>query len=284
MTASPAPVSIDQRQAHATGLRRPVQVRVVGIVHERAHQGGPDAMTRQFIITIDGPAATGKTSVAHALAKRLGFEFLDTGAMYRAASLIALDAGLVVPSQPIDASRHASIVAAVERVDMVFDWRTDPPVLMCDARPVMRRIRDDDVTGVVSPVSGIMALRQIMVAKQRRIADDHPRLVTEGRDQGAVVFPEAPVKFFLDADPVVRARRRRDQMVDRRNRLGVTEPVQSIESIAEGLLERDAADAAEGRLLRPSDAIIIDTTNLDFQQVVDALVQHVRRELGPALA
>lgn len=237
-------------------------------------------MTSELIITIDGPAATGKTSVAHALANRTRCEFLDTGAMYRAASLIALDSGLVHPGLPIDPTRHDLIVKAVEAVRMAFDWACDPPTLRCNDDSVMDRIRDDDVTGVVSPVAGIRALRQIMVSKQRQIAADHPRLVTEGRDQGAIVFPDAPVKFYLDADPRVRAKRRRDQMIDRRNAHGVSEPVPTLEAIAQGLLERDAADTAAGRLIRPADAILVDTTNLNFNEVVDVLVAHVAREVG----
>jgi cytidylate kinase len=159
---------------------------------------------------------------------------------------------------------------------MAFDWKSDPPALICDGESVMERIRDDDVTGVVSPVAGIAALRRIMVAKQRQIADAHPRLVTEGRDQGAIVFPRAAVKFFLDADPLVRARRRRDQMIARRNKAGGHESVAGLSTIAEGLLERDAADTAEGRLLRPSDAQIVDTTDLGFQDVVEELVRRAK--------
>lgn len=236
----------------------------------------PHSAAKTIVITIDGPAATGKTSVAHEVARRLGFEFLDTGAMYRAAALIALRSSLVSPQRAIDPAQHDAIVRAVDRVSMAFDWKSDPPALLCDGESVMERIRDDDVTGVVSPVAGIAALRRTMVAKQRQIAEAHPRLVTEGRDQGAIVFPRAAVKFFLDADPLVRARRRRDQMIARRNKAGGSESVAGLSTIAEGLLERDAADTAEGRLLRPSDAQIVDTTDLGFQDVVEELVRRAK--------
>lgn len=257
-------------------LRSPVQVRVVdGLVRTGR------TMTSQAIITIDGPAATGKTSVAHGVAKALGFDFLDTGAMYRAAALLALESGLVKPGQVngYDRAVQDGLIGVVERTAMAFDWSKDPPALTCNGRDVMERIRDDDVTGIVSPIAGISALRAIMVAKQRQIAVDHPRLVTEGRDQGAIVFPGAPVKFFLDADPMIRAKRRRDQMLCRRNHLGTSEPVPTLATIAQQLLDRDAADASAGRLLRPGDAIVVDTSALNFQQVVDCLVEHARRLL-----
>lgn len=268
-----------------SGLRQPVEVRSVDVRHVAdltagaAHTKGA-SMSGSLVITIDGPAATGKTSVAHALAKRIGFEFLDTGAMYRAAALLAIESGAFAPGRPLLPADESPIVLAVDAVRMEFDWACDPPALQCNGRTVMDRIRDDDVTAIVSPVAGVRTLREIMVGKQRLIADHHPRLVTEGRDQGAVVFPHAPVKFFLDGDPLVRAARRREQIIERRNASGVTEPVQDLEAIAEDLVARDRADAAAGRLLRPIDAIVVDTGTMTFKQVVDLLTSHATAAIG----
>ncbi|MBX3387607.1 MAG: (d)CMP kinase [Phycisphaeraceae bacterium] len=242
----------------------------------------------RIIITIDGPAATGKSSVAHALARRLNFDFLDTGAMYRAAALLAVEADLWRPiataagagAASLDPADRSRIVDLVRTCDLEFDWGTPTPTLRCDGRNVMGRLRDDDVTAAVGPVSGIADLRTIMVAKQQAIGAAHPRLVTEGRDQGAVVFPDAAVKFFLDADPMVRASRRHSQMIDRNRRTGSAEAVPSVETIRDELLRRDRADAAEGRLLRPSDALIVDTTRLNFHEVVSELERLVRERVG----
>jgi cytidylate kinase len=160
---------------------------------------------RPIIITIDGPAGTGKSSVARQLAARLGLDFLDTGAMYRAAAAIAIDRGLPL-------SDPAALVRAVAQADLHFDWQTDPPSLIADNAPIDHRLRESDVTAIVSPIAGIAALRALMVQKQREIGEEHRRLVTEGRDQGSVVFPSAPVKFYLDASPEVRAVRRVQQL------------------------------------------------------------------------
>lgn len=269
------------------GIGVEIKVRVCGAHAGAGHIGTHDGMSGgRIIITIDGPAATGKSSVAHALARRLGFDFLDTGAMYRAAALMAVEAGLWrsgarAPGAPaLDPAEQTGVVELVRKSDLEFDWSTPTPTLRCDGRNVMGRLRDDDVTAAVGPVSGIADLRRIMVAKQQAIGADHPRLVTEGRDQGAVVFPDAAVKFFLDADPMVRATRRHAQMVDRNRRTGSAEPVPSVETIRDDLLRRDRSDAAEGRLLRPSDAVIVDTTRLNFHEVVSELERLVRERVG----
>src|SRR5215831_4996138 len=135
---------------------------------------------RPIIISIDGPAGTGKSSVARELATRLGLDFLDTGAMYRAAAAIVIDRQL-----PRDDA--AQIVKTVAGSDIRFDWSADPPRILAWDRPIDHRIRDGDVTDIVSDIASIPELRRHMVAKQRLIAEQHRRLVTEGRDQGSEV-------------------------------------------------------------------------------------------------
>jgi CMP/dCMP kinase len=226
---------------------------------------------RPIIITIDGPAGTGKSSVARVLASRLGLDFLDTGAMYRAAAAIVLDHNIPLTDE-------GRLVSTVRDADIRFDWSADPPRILAWGRPLDRRIREPDVTAVVSRVASIKELRRLMVARQRQISEEHRRLVTEGRDQGTAVFPEALVKFYLDADPLVRARRRAEQI---RESLGEMGAALSEERLLRDIMDRDASDSSrqEGPLRCPEDAIRVDTTELAFDQVVDRLEELVRQEV-----
>ncbi|MCG3125006.1 MAG: Cytidylate kinase [Phycisphaerales bacterium] len=226
------------------------------------------ASDRPIIITIDGPAGTGKSTVARQLAGRLGLDFLDTGAMYRAAAAIALDRGL-------DLSDPAALIAAVQDADLRFDWSQDPPSLLAWNRPIDQRLRDADVTSVVSPIAGIAALRRLMVEKQRQIGAEHRRLVSEGRDQGSVVFPDASVKFYLDASPEVRAFRRAQQL----RRSGME---YDAEQVLEEIVARDRSDSTrpDGPLVCPSDALRVDTSSIPFEGVVDELERLVRARVN----
>jgi cytidylate kinase len=224
------------------------------------------------IITIDGPAGTGKSTVARILASRLGLDFLDTGAMYRCAAAIMID-------RKIDPNEVGDFVSTVVGADLHFDWTADPPTILAWDSPMDHRIRQADVTAAVSMVSAIGELRQHMVRKQRIIAAQHPRLVTEGRDQGSVVFPDAEVKFYLDADPGVRARRRADQMRSGGDNVDLGD-------LESQILERDRIDStrSDGPLICPHDAIRIDTSDLDLDSVVTLLERHVREKIGALIS
>lgn len=222
--------------------------------------------TKEIIITIDGPAGTGKSTVARTLAQRLGLDFLDTGAMYRAAAAILID-------RKIDEDEVGELVSTVIGADLHFDWSQDPPTILAWDTPIDHRIRSNDVTKKVSFVATIPELRSHMVRKQRIIFAQHPRLVTEGRDQGSVAFPDAPVKFYLDADPQVRAMRRIEQ-------LGLDDSI-SVEKMCKRILERDHIDStrSDGPLVCPDDAVVIDTSELSIDEVIDEMERVVRERL-----
>lgn len=224
-------------------------------------QGTPPAVpsNRPIIITIDGPAGTGKSTVARTLAQRLGLDFLDTGAMYRAAAAIMID-------RKYDKDQVGELVSTVIGADLHFDWSQDPPTILAWDTPIDHRIRAQEVTDLVSYVATLSELRQHMVRKQRIIFAQHPHLVTEGRDQGSVVFPDAAVKFYLDADPKIRAKRRIDQ-------LGIDHETMSLEMMCERIIERDRIDSTrqDGPLVCPDDAIRLDTSSLSIDEVVDLM-------------
>lgn len=225
-----------------------------------------------LIITLDGPAGSGKSTVARRLAQRLGLEFLDTGAMYRGLTAVCLDAGVDPVTQPqhvVEITRHAHLR---------FNWKADPPRLFINDHDVTDRLRDADVTFSVSDVSSMPAVRQVLVEAQRKIGNAHPRLVTEGRDQGSIVFPDAQAKFYLDARADVRATRRADQLRQ------AGKPADENEILA-GIVHRDHRDShrADGPLTCPSDATRVDTSDMTLDQVVDYLESEVRRRIGPAL-
>ncbi len=222
-------------------------------------------LSKPIVIAIDGPAGTGKSSVARELARRLGLDFLDTGAMYRAAAAVALDRGIAL-------DEVEELIRSVREADIRFDWSKDPPLILAGGRPMNVRIREQDVTAVVSAYAGVKALREQMVAQQQAIARDHPRLVSEGRDQGSVVFPGARVKFYLDASPRVRAERRLTQLRES----GVEADLANLQREIEA---RDRSDKgrAVGPLTCPQGADVVDTSHMSFEEVVQALYDIVMR-------
>src|SRR6516164_10513606 len=207
-----------------------------------------------MIVTIDGPAGAGKSSAARTLARRLGFEFLDTGAMYRAVALAALRAGLDLHDQPGLARLLGTL-----NIDM------PPGRVLLNGEDVTAAIRTPEVTAATSPVADSRAVRQHLAGLQRAIAGGRD-MVCEGRDQGTVVFPDAACKFFLKADPVERARRRQREMEARGQAV-------DLDAVLRAQEERDRRDAARdlAPMVPAPDAIIRDNTHLDLPQVVDLM-------------
>jgi len=207
-----------------------------------------------MIITIDGPAGAGKSTVAKLLAQRLGFFFLDTGAMYRAVALAGLRRGIdwAVPEQ-------LAQLAANVQIDL------DGDRVLLDGQDVSHAIRSSQVTAVTRYVADSPQVRQLMVALQRRLAAGK-NVVTEGRDQGTLVFPHAELKVFLTASPEERARRRlRD--------LAAQGESGTFEQVLQAITQRDQQDEQRpvGAMRRAPDAIELCTDGLTIEEVVDRL-------------
>lgn len=210
------------------------------------------------VITIDGPAASGKSTVAKMLAQRLGFRYLDTGAMYRAVAL----AGLRKGTDWDDADQ-------VSRLLEGLDLRVVGSRILLAEEDVSEAIRTPEVTRATSIAADSPMVRQYLIAKQRDIARE-TSIITEGRDQGTVVFPDADCKFFLVASPEERARRRCRDF----ERLG--RPV-DYEHVLREILERDQRDRQRpfGALIRAEDAVEINTDGLSPEEVVEAMLQAI---------
>lgn len=212
-----------------------------------------------MIVTIDGPAGAGKSSIARLLAERLSFQFLDTGAMYRAVALAALRRGL----GPDDAE-------TIARMAEGLTLKLDGPRTWLDGEEVTDAIRTGEVSAAVHLAADNVAVRRRLVELQREIAGSRDT-VTEGRDQGTVAFPHAECKIFLTASAEERARRRQTELAARGEEI-------SYEDVLAQQRERDARDAARpvGALLKAADAVEVLTDGLSLEEVVDRLQQIVQ--------
>jgi cytidylate kinase len=223
------------------------------------------------VIAIDGPAGAGKSTLAAHLARRFGFLNLETGAMYRALALNAIDHDVAFDDEE-------EILLLAENTRIALQPQLEGNLVVLDGVDVSRRVRDSDVTAAASRVSIHPRLRAWMV-EQQRLLGAAGGVVMEGRDIGTVVFPDAEVKIFLDAAPEVRGNRRYRQS-------GPAQPEVTEESVIQELKERDARDRnrAESPLRPAADAVILDSTKMTLEQVLAAAEAVVRAHLPVAAA
>jgi cytidylate kinase len=218
-------------------------------------------------ITLDGPSGTGKSSVARDVARKLGAAYLDTGAMYRAATVAVLDAGVSLDDK-------IAVARAVSEAAIEVGTSAHREKVTVDGVDVRERIRGAEVTRAVSPVSAVPAVRRLLVARQRELVAAAAAVVVEGRDIGTVVLPDATLKIYLTASPEVRAQRRAGQ-------LGVTAP-EKIAALAQDLHRRDEHDSrrADSPLRPADDAIVVDSTDLDKAGVVARILELTGSAVG----
>ena len=216
-----------------------------------------------MIITIDGPAGSGKSTAARKLAEALGIAFLDTGATYRAATFKALRDG-------VDMADEAALLASTQSADIELLPGPEGMRVLLDGRDVSREIRSAEVTDNSHHIAGSPAVRDVLVQLQRRIGRHLGDFVAEGRDQGSVVFPDADVKFYLDASPEVRAKRRTAEMLAAGHQVDYQQVLQAI-------IDRDDRDRSRpvAPLVKPAGAVVVDTSGLAIEQTTAALLQAV---------
>jgi cytidylate kinase len=216
-----------------------------------------------MIITIDGPAGSGKSTAAKALARRLGLRFLDTGAMYRAITLRALKLGLDLASEP-------ALARCAAQADLHLDYEEGNLKVRLDGQDVTDDIRRPEVTDQSHFIAAAPGVRAVLVRLQRQIAQELGGVVSEGRDQGSVVFPDADVKFYLVAQPQERARRRYEE-------LRAAGQEVRYEDILEAITTRDRRDRqrAVGPLVKPAGAIEVDNTHLAPQETAALMAAQI---------
>lgn len=214
------------------------------------------------IITIDGPAGSGKSTVSRLLAARLGYLYLDTGAMYRAVALQAR-------RKNVDLKDTEKISSICRELDLHFKTLDGATRLFLGTEDISAAIRSPEMDMLSSAVSAIKEVREAMTGLQRKMAE-HGEVVAEGRDMGTVVFPDAECKFFIDADPGVRAGRRYRERQERGESV-------SRQAVEKELKKRDDQDMTRtlAPLVPAKDAILLDTTTLTVEEVVEKMVKTI---------
>ncbi len=223
-------------------------------------------MEKRLIIAIDGPAASGKSTTAQRLAQKLGYVYLDTGAMYRACALQAQRLG-------IELNDAAAVASLLENLDIRVELSGMQNVILLDGQDVSQAIRSNDISRLASDISALPAVRYKMAELQRRMGA-RGGVILDGRDIGTFVFPDADIKFFLTATPELRARRRWLEL----QKKGI---ISSLPEVLDELLQRDSNDS--GRTLAPlaraTDAIEVDTSNMTVEEQVETLYAFIRAKV-----
>lgn len=218
----------------------------------------------KMIVTIDGPAGSGKSTVSKLLAEKLGGTFLDTGAMYRAVTLAAI-------AEDVNLEDEDALVAVLEGKEFEFETNKGRMEVRINGIDATEGIRRPDVTEKVKYIARSPGIRDRLVDMQQKFAEKHDKIVTEGRDQGTVAFPNADYKFYLIADIAERARRRHLELAAK----GIDLDLAGLE---DDIRRRDDSDTGreKGPLKMADDAIEIDSTNLDIEGVVNKLLEYIR--------
>ena len=218
---------------------------------------------KKFVIAIDGPAASGKSTTARLAAQKLGYLYIDTGAMYRAMTVKVLE-------HRLDLRDEAGIVALAEETRIELRQHENSLKVFLDHRDVTRSIRSQEVTKAVSAVSAIRKVREVMVREQRRIAKDGG-VILEGRDIGTVVFPDADLKIFMKASVEKRAMRRRKE-------LALESMEVPLEDLVSDIRERDRKDSERevSPLRLASDAVVMDTSDMTIEEQVEFIVNRIK--------
>jgi cytidylate kinase len=252
--------------------------------------------SRGFVLAIDGPAGSGKSTTARLCAERLGFRHLDTGAMYRAVTLKVIrtgtdivrganevrnqkpefrrqNAGLTKRTRAEGSIDQSALTRLLRRTSVSITWDRRGMRTFLDGKDVSNEIRTPEVSGFVSEVSAIPAVRRKMVAEQRRVAA-RQAVVCEGRDIGSVVFPDADLKIFLECDARERARRRRLELAENGTHV-------SPKSVLANLVKRDRIDSGRevSPLRRMPDAVLVDTSDLTVEEQVGIISDMARRRI-----
>lgn len=221
-------------------------------------------MRKNLVVAIDGYSSCGKSTLAKALAKKLGFIYIDSGAMYRAVTLYFL-------RNHIDINDPEAVKDALQHIELNFHSRDYESHITLNGEEVSEEIRLMPVSEAVSEVSANKFVRKDMVKQQQRMGKSK-NIVMDGRDIGTTVFPDAQVKFFMTADPKIRAERRYKEMQSK------GDTATTLEEVFENLAHRDYADTtrAESPLTRAEDAVILDNTNITPQQQLDFAIEQVK--------
>lgn len=226
---------------------------------------------KKIIIAIDGYSSTGKSTLAKKLANALGYVYVDTGAMYRAVALYAMENDLIHKDK-ID---EVSLVSKLEKTDIkfIFNSKLGFSEIYLNGRNVENEIRRIDVSNKVSKIAAISAVRKKMVAEQQRMGQDRG-IVMDGRDIGTVVFPNAALKIFMNASADIRARRRYDEMIAKGEEV-------TYKSVLENVTSRDQLDTTrkDSPLIKAVDAIEINSDNLNVQETFDLVYKEANKKI-----
>lgn len=222
---------------------------------------GPAERNEALVVAIDGPSGSGKSSTARGVASRLGLEFLDTGAMYRAVTWLVL-------SERVDADEQAAVAALARAAELAIDTDPDAPRIAINGHDVTDAIREPEVSAAVSKIATNLDVRSELIARQRLLIErSDPGVVAEGRDITTVVAPDADVRVLLVADPQARVERRHAE-------LGTDH---SADAVTDQVIRRDRDDATVASFHEPAPGVVlVDSTHLSLDEVIDEICRLVR--------